>query len=727
VTAILFVIGGPLAYFFFTRRGPRFDKKALKYPYELPEEMMDPDNEESLFSRRLSIEYLLNPPDPISFEDADVVKHALKKLSEAIGDPRNFFPEVFIICHLGKRGDDCERAGPGLFYAAALLKLCFGHGVPCFTTFLVPDKDEHHKAGRISQAASALANIAHVHHSERGDPHSAFLSRINDRDCLCRVVIIVETPELYEDQKCMEQIHAALRVSERSQEDICVIPLRFDSNIIAPEDRWESVKWAHNKKLDKMLALTNEALDCSNPIPQSGTIPETPKHLMTMLQILAGKQRRMVNWTPTHSPWETADHDAGWVQDWFSDMGFEPPPAREDSESDEEEVSPKSKKGKGGFMGMLRRSVSHASEKKHLSAIEEGSFDSEEAKLRKSRTSVRSNKSVKSALSLNPFKKQKSGKSVGFKNMDEQPTRKRGPSVWGGLFGGGKKEQDAAMQEVSNMVNNAGDEMKNMATNAGNGLFGNMFSPRPEGGAPAKEPEPPKSTGFMGGMFGGLGKAFGYGAQTPAAPEPDPTTEDEDEKENLVILVGNDIPEKTVGEDSNEVEDTSWMDVDEKDPDVKEWRQATMKVLDFGGPKKTPFNPSKSEPVKKTKPGAKAAPLKSSSGEDAAKPKAKAAKSKAKALPKNALSPGVKAKAGPKKVNLEVMPERIGGRTMSDPDITPQRSEAEDGEVNFGDLGALFKDSKTSGSPSEPSTPTVSAKKTAKSKSKAKAKAASTM
>jgi hypothetical protein len=531
---------------------------------------------------------------------------------------------------------------------------------------------------------------------------------------------------LYEDKRCLEQIHAAIKVSERSEDDICIIPLRFDETVVAPEDRWESVKWAHNKKLDKMLELTNEALSYASPLPQSGTIPESSKHLMTMLQILGGKQRRMVNWTPTHSPWETADHDAAWVGNWFNDMGFEPPPTREDEDSEEEEPTPKKK---GGIIGRIRKSM-HRTKSKLLD--DENPFGSEEVK--EKRKSVTSQKSTgtKSALASNPFGSMKKQKSVGFKNFDIEPTasapKKRGPSVWGGLFGGGGKKDDKPQEDIGDtgfgdlsFDNNAADEesgggKKKEEPPQSTGMFGKLFASTPakepekkKEPEKQKEPEPVKK-GLLGGMFSGVSNAFGYGgvdaavhgAQAPKDEYP-PVAEDDDDDRNLVIQVGDDQATE-VGLDtgnSEEVEDTSWMDVDEKDPDVKEWRTKTMTIFD--GPGKNVSN-TKSEPVKKklNSPSAKALG-KACSEEAGANPKKKAAKSKAKALPKQALtSPSVKAKASPKKAQ------------SADSVLGPAaESEAESG-TDIGDFGSMFQSSQTA--------PAASAKKTAKSKAKAKAK-----
>jgi hypothetical protein len=81
---------------------------------------------------------LFEVPGTITEQMTQGVKdQVLSQLPEGVPF-ENFYPEAVISYASGKRPQDCAGAGPGMYYAADLVKLLNGRGVQCFSGLHVP-------------------------------------------------------------------------------------------------------------------------------------------------------------------------------------------------------------------------------------------------------------------------------------------------------------------------------------------------------------------------------------------------------------------------------------------------------------------------------------------------------------------------------------------------------------------------------------------------------------
>ena len=81
---------------------------------------------------------LFEVPGTITEQMTQGVKdQVLSQLPEGVPF-ENFYPEAVISYASGKRPQDCAGAGPGMYYAADLVKILNGRGVQCFSGLHVP-------------------------------------------------------------------------------------------------------------------------------------------------------------------------------------------------------------------------------------------------------------------------------------------------------------------------------------------------------------------------------------------------------------------------------------------------------------------------------------------------------------------------------------------------------------------------------------------------------------
>jgi hypothetical protein len=238
-----------------------YERPELKIPYHLPDWMLDPENKDSLFGLEWNMDKLLQPPKKITEKDGTELRDLLTNLALHIGKPKDYLPEVFVIHTTGKRAKDAHNTGPGTFYAAAVIRLLFAYGVPCFSTLLVPEakKAKMHRMGtkgfyktksnltlgsdnknnRKSRLRSTMNNVhlPNVFHHEH-DPQHVLMSELNCKEAICKVVVVIETEELYHDPRCLTAIHAAL---QRKPPPIIML-LKFQSGLPECNAQWAEIK-----------------------------------------------------------------------------------------------------------------------------------------------------------------------------------------------------------------------------------------------------------------------------------------------------------------------------------------------------------------------------------------------------------------------------------------------------------------------------------------------------
>mmetsp|Transcript_81331 Transcript_81331/g.126880 ORF Transcript_81331/g.126880 Transcript_81331/m.126880 type:complete len:463 (-) Transcript_81331:330-1718(-) len=115
---------------------------------------------------------------------------------------------VFLSFALGTREEDAENCGPGMYYAAAVLKMLHDNNIKCFCNLMLPEKTHE----------GAMAGM------------------LGSRFRSCKVLLVLQTRGLYECNKVLLEIFTA------QNEQIELIPLRFESDLPSHEQEWPHVK-----------------------------------------------------------------------------------------------------------------------------------------------------------------------------------------------------------------------------------------------------------------------------------------------------------------------------------------------------------------------------------------------------------------------------------------------------------------------------------------------------
>jgi len=114
----------------------------------------------------------------------------------------------FLSFALGTREEDAENCGPGMYYAAAVLKMLHDNNIKCFCNLMLPDKTHE----------GVMAGM------------------LGSRFGSCKVLLVLQTRGLYECNKALIEIFTA------QNEEIELIPLRFESDLPSHEQEWPHVK-----------------------------------------------------------------------------------------------------------------------------------------------------------------------------------------------------------------------------------------------------------------------------------------------------------------------------------------------------------------------------------------------------------------------------------------------------------------------------------------------------
>ena len=92
------------------------------------------------------------------------------------------YPKVVISYASGRRPQDCEGAGPGMFYAADFLEFLHERRVPAFSGLHVP----------------------------AGKDWRCFMLRLEGKKAQAKVLVVLLTAALYQSKPCLEEINAAV-------------------------------------------------------------------------------------------------------------------------------------------------------------------------------------------------------------------------------------------------------------------------------------------------------------------------------------------------------------------------------------------------------------------------------------------------------------------------------------------------------------------------------------
>jgi hypothetical protein len=150
-----------------------------------------------------------------------------------------YYPEVVLSYATGRREQDCPGAGPGMYYAAGVVRILHECGLQCFSGLHVPV----------------------------GRDWKVFMLRLAN----AKVLIIIKTAALYESKPCLEEINSAIELG------IPLIPICFqEKNLPGRREQWAKFT---DERSELIIANVQEHLGKINDIPNPGTLLNVPSTL----------------------------------------------------------------------------------------------------------------------------------------------------------------------------------------------------------------------------------------------------------------------------------------------------------------------------------------------------------------------------------------------------------------------------------------------------------------
>ena len=172
----------------------------------------------------------------------------------------DFYPEAVISYASGKRPQDCAGAGPGMYYAADLVKILNGRGVQCFSGLHVPP----------------------------GKDWKKFMLRLEGHRARAKVLIVVLTKALFESKPCLDEIHTAVK------KGITLLPIYFEEALPSKPNQW--TKFIKDADTELMVLDVQEQLGKINGIPHPGTVftvPDAMHRILIEVEKHVGAQREL--------------------------------------------------------------------------------------------------------------------------------------------------------------------------------------------------------------------------------------------------------------------------------------------------------------------------------------------------------------------------------------------------------------------------------------------------
>ena len=189
-------------------------------------------------------------PDVVTEQMTQVVKSGVLALLPQGMQFQDFYPEVVISYASGRRlGQDCDGAGPGMYYAAGILKILHERGVRCFSGLHVPP----------------------------GTDWEVFMLRLNSRRAQAKVLIVVLTAALFDSKPCLKELNAAIK------KGIPVLPIRFEDKLPGHKDQWARFT---DEESELMIYRVQEHLSKVNSIPHPGTVLTVPDSMNTVVGLI---------------------------------------------------------------------------------------------------------------------------------------------------------------------------------------------------------------------------------------------------------------------------------------------------------------------------------------------------------------------------------------------------------------------------------------------------------
>lgn len=201
------------------------------------------------------------PPAQITTRMSNAVQAFVQSLIP-VGGVDTFWPTVVLSYATGCRGGtDAPGAGPGMYFAAAMVRALAQAGFACFSGLCIPG----------------------------GVDWKTFLPRLQRKlikRAAAQVLVVMQTKALYRSTPCLVEIHTAL------QNGVTVIPVRLELDLPRADEQWSEQGDPQDIKDNMMRAKVQEGLNKLNSVPARGTLLEQlPAELPKIVELVRGAHK----------------------------------------------------------------------------------------------------------------------------------------------------------------------------------------------------------------------------------------------------------------------------------------------------------------------------------------------------------------------------------------------------------------------------------------------------
>jgi hypothetical protein len=207
---------------------------------------LDPMGSADLFWKT---RYRFSVPQAITEQTTNYVKGIVRSRLPTGVPFEDVYPKVVISYASGRRPQDCEGAGPGMFYAADLLEFLHERRVPAFSGLHVPP----------------------------GKDWKVFMLRLEGKKAQAKVLVVLLTAALYQSKPCLEEIHAAI------ENHIPLLPIRFEAKLPDKKNQWPQLT---DEAEEVMISRVQKTLGKANDFPNPGTMLTMPSALDDVLGMI---------------------------------------------------------------------------------------------------------------------------------------------------------------------------------------------------------------------------------------------------------------------------------------------------------------------------------------------------------------------------------------------------------------------------------------------------------
>jgi hypothetical protein len=203
---------------------------------------------------------LFLPPQQITITMSNQTQSIVQALIPR-GGVDAFWPTVVLSYATSCRGPgiDAEGAGPGMYFAAAMVVALAAAGFPCFSGLCIPG----------------------------GVDWKTFLPRLQLKRlkrAKAKVLIVLLSKALYKSVPCLEEIHTAL------ENGVAIFPVRIELDLPGEQGQWAKLQNSENIEDNMKVATVQAGLNKLNFVPARGTLLE---QLPTELPKILDRVREM--------------------------------------------------------------------------------------------------------------------------------------------------------------------------------------------------------------------------------------------------------------------------------------------------------------------------------------------------------------------------------------------------------------------------------------------------